>query len=85
MFFQSIPKGLFRGFSYPSHGTVLYWNKVLNEPIWGNYRLHRSRIELLSGFHTLCDELEIVNENVILVKIEVREMGIALDVEKIGV
>ena len=83
MIFQSIPKELFRGFSYPSHGTVLYWNKVLDEPISGNYRLHRSRIELLSGFHTLCDELEIVDDNVILVKIEVRELSIALEVEKV--
>ena len=83
--FQSIPKGLFRGFSYPSDGNVLYWNKVMDEPIWGNYRLHRSRIELRTGFHTLCNELELVAGDVILVKIEVREVGIALEVEKIEV
>ena len=37
------------------------------------------------GFHALCNELEIVDGNAILVKIEVRELGIALEVEKIGI
>ena len=76
--FQSFPKGLFRGFSYPGYGTVLYWNRVLDESIGGTYRLHCSRVELLSGFDTLCNELEIVDSNVILVKIELMDLGIAL-------
>ena len=82
--FQLIPKGLFSGFNCSRNGVALYWNRRMDDPIWGQYRPRRTNIEMGTRFHNFCNDMMIGISDVILVKVEVRELGIALEVEKIG-
>ena len=54
----------------------------MDDPIVGDYRPCRTNIEMWTGFHNFCNTMMIGYDDVILVKVEVREMGIALEIEK---
>ena len=83
---QFIPKSMLRGYKYANHGKVLYWNrKMKGEPICGDYcTMKDGFINCWLGFGDLCIDLNLWGNEVLLVKIEVQETCLAVEVEDVG-
>lgn len=54
----------------------------MEEPIWGKYStVDSTRIELMTGFGQFCEQNNLLQGSVILLKVEVRELCIALEID----
>ena len=85
-FFQLLPKELIQGYNYRRVGHVMYWNRRLTEPTWGKQAPRDegkpcTNLLLYTWFKELCAKNNLVADSLITVKVEVRELCVALEIE----
>jgi hypothetical protein len=82
---QIMPRHILRGYMYPSMGIALYLSRDMNEPMSGQYVIHRGNLNriVFKNVVDFCNKNHIDVGSLIVVRIEMRENCIGLFVQRI--
>jgi hypothetical protein len=78
-----MPKQILYGFQYPRNGEVLFHSRHLNEPVVGDYSIRGGKVAFRLDEDALmhfCNANHIAVGSVLVVLLDCREEGIALNV-----
>lgn len=82
---QELPTELAQGYNIPCHGNVIFCNTLQNVEMDGIYSFHKGKpITLLDGWLDFCNEIDIDADTLIIVKVEMREECIRLEVHAVN-
>lgn len=80
-----IPTKHAQGYNIPCQGTAILVGMHVVDEIYGNYSFHKGKpIKIQMGWAELCARMNIATGSLIMVKIEIREQGIRLEVQDVN-